>query len=326
MRVPCFFLVLFVALAPSVAVLAQAPESARTMVVVTGAPGTDKFGESFGQWAGRWESAATAAGFTVQRIEPSPDDQVSRERLHSAVLEIVADNPGEAWIVLIGHGTFDGNTARFNLAGPDVSAAEMASWLKPRTQLTVIVNCAASSAPFAAALAGEQRVIVTATRSGFESGFARFGEYLSEALTDPTLDLDKDDQVSLLEMFVAAASRTATFYETEGRLATEHAMIEDNGDGLGTPADWFRGTRVVVRPQEDQAVDGMLANRVFLAPGEAEQQLSAAQRVERDRLEAEIEALRQRKPELGDNEYYEQLEAILLRLARLYFPEGPPDD
>ncbi len=305
----------------------QAPRPNRALVVVTGAPGLPHYEALFGEWADQWQSAGQSAGFRVERIGNPKADRTAREQLQETLeREVAGSATAELWIVLIGHGTFDGNIARFNLTGPDVSATELAEWIAPRTQLTVIINCASACAPFAAALTGERRVIVTATQSGFETNFTRFGRHMVESIADPALDLDKDEQVSLLESFIGAASKTRDFYVADKRLATEHAMLEDNGDGLGTPFDWFRGTRVVVKARENQEADGRLANQVFFFPGELEEQLTAAQRAERERLEGQIESLRARKPAMNEDEYYRLLEPIMLELARLYFPEGTSDD
>ena len=137
--------------------------------------------------------------------------------------------------MLIGHGTFDGKTTKFNLRGPDVTAADLARWLKPFSRPLVVVDTTSCSAPLINTLSGSNRVVVTATRSGYEENFTHFGHFLAEALSDPEADLDKDHQVSLLEAFLTAARQTAEFYKTEGRIATEHALLDDNGDGLGTP-------------------------------------------------------------------------------------------
>ncbi len=305
--------------------LPLAMDESRVLVVVTGAAGANQYESMFEQWARQWTSNAGLAGLRAARIGPPVSGQSPREQLREAV-ESLASDPSvlEAWIVLIGHGTFDGSAARFNLIGPDVSAAELAEWLAPRNRLTVIINCASSSAPFAAALAGSNRMIVTSTSSGFEQNFSRFGRYVAETIVDPDHDLDKDQQVSLLEAFVAAANQTAEFYQSESRLATETAMIEDNGDGLGTPFDWFRGTRIVKQARDKTEPDGRRANQVFFLPSRHEQQLTPGQRAERDRLETMIESLRRQKDEMSEDEYYGQLEIILLNLARMYFPDGDP--
>ena len=175
------------------------------------------------------------------------------------------------WLVLIGHGTFDGREAKFNLRGPDVSAAELADWLKPIKRPLAILDCSSSSGPFVNRLSGEDRVVVTATRSGDEQNFARLGQYLAEAIADPAADLDKDGQVSLLEAFLTAGARTEEFYRTKARLATEHALIDDNGDRLGTPADWFRGIHATKRVKSGAAVDGVARHQLHLIRNDREQ-------------------------------------------------------
>lgn len=302
---------------------ADAPlDESRILLVVTGAGGEPEYASRFGKWADQWEENARRAGVRFMRLGDVADDQPPvRDRLQTAISQL-AEDPSvlEFWIVLIGHGTWDGQTARFNLAGPDVSSDELASWLESRKRLTVVINCSSSSAPFATGLKGPGRMIVTATSNGFEQNFSRFGQFMATAIGEPENDLDKDEQVSLLEAFVAAANQTAGFYESESRLATEHAMIEDNGDGLGTPFQWFRGTRVVKQAEDDAQADGRRANRVFLLPSRQEKMLTPGQRAERDRLESLVESLRRRKDEMPEDEYYRQLEPVLLDLARLYFP------
>ncbi len=162
------------------------------------------------------------------------------------------------------------------------------------------------------------RVVITATRSGYEQNYARFGQYLSEAIADPNADLDKDGQTSLLEAFLMAARGVAEFYESEGRLATEHPLIDDNGDGLGTPADWFLGVRAVKKAKDNASLDGLRAHQFHLLRSESEQKLPTEKRLRRDELERDIAALRDQKSDLGEEEYYRQLETLLLEIARIY--------
>ncbi len=224
------------------------------------------------------------------------------------------------WLVLIGHGTFDGREAKFNLRGPDVADRELAEWLRPFTRPVAVVNCASSSGPFVKQLAAPGRVVITATRSGSEHNYARFGDYLSAAIVDPAADLDKDGQTSLLEAYIAAAHRTEEFYKQEARLATEHALLDDNGDGLGTPADWFQGVRAAKRAKDGALLDGARAHQWCLLLSQREQSMPAELRAKRDRLELEIETLREKKAALTEDEYYSKLELLLLELARLYEP------
>jgi hypothetical protein len=180
------------------------------------------------------------------------------------------------------------------------------------------VDCAAASGPFLKALSGPRRVVITATRSGGEENFAHFGEFLAGAVADPAADLDKDGQTSLLEAFLAAGRRTAEFYEKEGRLATEHALLDDNGDGLGTQADWFRGIRAVKKAADGAALDGLRAHQFHLVRNEAEQKLPPAVRARRDELEMAVAKLRDTKSTMSEDDYYAKLEPLLLEIARLY--------
>jgi hypothetical protein len=289
------------------------------VLVVVGAEGTEDFGKQFRQWHDRWQQAASSgeAAFTSIGVEPERDAS-DRELLEQALSKSSGKSSEALWIVLIGHGTFDGKTARFNLRGPDVSASELAEWLAPVERPLAVINCTSASAPFLQALSGENRVIVTATKSGQEHNFARFGQYMAAAMTDASADLDKDEQTSLLEAFILAAAGVAEFYSSQTRLATEHPLIDDNGDKLGTPADWFRGLRATKSAKDGAALDGLRASQFHLVRSKRERQLPTAARQERDTLEQQLASLRGQKAELPEDDYYRQIEPILLALARLY--------
>ena len=112
-------------------------------------------------------------------------------------------------------------------------------------------------------ISGEKRIVVTATKDGNQYNFARFGRFFSDSLSDETIDLDKDGQTSLLEAFIAASNGVQEFYDSDGRLATEQALLDDNGDSKGTPADWFEGTRAVKKAKSGGLADGLIANQTF---------------------------------------------------------------
>jgi hypothetical protein len=181
-----------------------------------------------------------------------------------------------------------------------------------------VINCASASSPFINALSAPGRVIITATRSGNELNTTRFGGYLAKAVADAAADLDKDGQTSLLEAYLFASRQVEQFYKEEGRLATEHALLDDNGDGLGTPASWFRGVRATKTAANGKSVDGVRAHQLNLVRSEVEQELSAEVRTRRDELEKQISDLIARKGTLEVNTYYRQLESLLLETARLY--------
>ncbi|MFM9966328.1 MAG: hypothetical protein ACKV2Q_34565 [Planctomycetaceae bacterium] len=290
-----------------------------TVLVVVGADGTEEFGKQFRVWANRWESVSKRGGANFAAVGLDVlGSEADREQLKRKLGENSKINSQPLWLILIGHGTFDGKIARFNLRGPDVSAGELAEWLKPVERPIAIINCTSSSGPFLNELSGPNRVVIAATKSGHEYNFARFGDYLSAAINDPKADLDKDEQTSLLEAFLLASSRVTEFYASEGRLMTEHALLDDNGDKLGTPADWFQGVRATKSAKSGAAVDGTRAAQMHLVRSAREEQLSAAHRARRDEIEIELAALRQRKSHLAEDEYLRENEPLLIELARLY--------
>jgi len=291
----------------------------RSLILVLGAPGEPGYAEKFSAWADQWKQAAAKGGLRVSIVGADtnhPEDD--RSRLVKLLRQEVARPDGELWLVFIGHGTFDGRSAKFNLHGPDISADELAVELKPCRRPLVVIQCASASGPFINALSGPDRIIIAATRSGYEENFTRFGGCLAEAIADPAADLDKDGQTSLLEAFLFASREVERFYQEQGRLATEHALIDDNGDGLGTPADWFRGVRAIRTAADGKSVDGVRAHQIHLVRSEAEQQLSPELRARRDELEQELSALRVQKSTLKEDDYYHRLEEILVAMARLY--------
>ena len=302
------------------AVLAADAVPRQSVVVVVGAEGTPEYGAQFREWAGRWQMAAERGGAEFVPIGlAKAGDTSDRDLLKQRMKEAASGAGSEPlWLVLIGHGTFDGKTARFNLRGPDVTPGDLAEWLKDVGRPVAIVNCASCSSPFLNELSGPDRVVVTATKSGFEHNIARFGNSLSSAIINPQADLDKDDQVSLLEAFLMAAAGVREFYAKEGRLETEHALLDDNGDRLGTPPDWFQGIRAVKSAKDGATPDGPRAAQFCLIRSRQEQDLSPAIRTRRDQLEQTLAGLRQRKSELPEAEYLDLLEPLLIELSELY--------
>ena len=288
-----------------------------TVILVVGAPGEAEFGSNFVRQASLWQKASTK-NCQVRTIGLETNQFNDHDQLKKCLEAEPPEGAAALWLVLIGHGTFDGKEARFNLRGPDVSATELALWLKPFHRPLAVIDTSSSSAPFLNKLSATNRVIITATRSGNEQNLTRFGQYFAETLDNPEADLDKDGCISLLESFLMASRKTAEFYKVEGRLATEHALLDDNGDGMGTPADWFRGLRALKKPKENAAVDGLLAQQFHLTPAIADQDLTAQEVAQRNALERAVLLHREKKGNMPEEAYYTELEKLLLLLARSY--------
>jgi hypothetical protein len=198
-------------------------------------------------------------------------------------------------ILLIGHGSFQGGESRFNLPGPDLSAADFEPLLaRLSAQRVVLVNTASASGEFTKVLAGKDRTIVTATKSGLEGNDTEFARYFVEAFTEDKADADKDGRVSVLEAFDYAHREVERFYDQAHRLLTEHAVLAEGG----------------------------MARALFLGPSSEVASSGAkdpklAELVQRRReLEEKIATLRSRKPQMASTDYEDALEKLLVELAK----------
>lgn len=305
-----------------------APQTARSVViVVVGAAGTQEYASEFARWAGLWQQACSQGGaeFIAIGLEESGVSS-DRARLQEVLAQQSGQTTAPLWLVLIGHGTFDGRVARFNLRGSDLSASDLADWLKPIGRPVAVINTTAASAPFMKELSAPGRVVIAATKSGFEHNYARFGQYLAEAIAEPQADLDKDGQTSLLEAYLTASHAVGAFYTAAGRLATEHALLDDNGDGLGTPADWFRGIRPVQKARDDASLDGYRAHQFHIVQSPTETAMPPELRAKRDRIELQIMELRDTKARFSEAQYFSKLEPLLREIAHIYDQAEPSVD
>lgn len=301
----------------SAALLAVESAPTARVIVVVGAEGSAEFAPQFQKWASAWSAAAERSQIPCRVIGLETDGETPDRDLLAQELQKSVSSKVPLWIVLLGHGTFDGKTARFNLRGLDLTPADLKGWLIERTSPVAIINCASCSGPFLTELSGPQRVIITATRSGHEYNFARFGEHLSTAITNPEADLDKDEQTSLLEAYLYACGQLQEYYTRESRLATEHPLLDDNGDRQGTPPDWYAGVRVIKQSKSGAVPDGTAAAQFVLIPSPRDRRLSAALRERRANLEELVASLRRHKAQLPEEEYFQRLEPLLIELSQI---------
>lgn len=283
-----------------------------SVVVVQGASGTEEFGNKFQTQVEAWKTACAKGGVAVEVISGAETTAKLEKRLKDA------DAKKALWLVLIGHGTFDGREAKFSAEGPDFDAKQLGTWLAPLKQEVVVIHNASASGGFIRPLAAKNRVIITSTKSPDEVFYARFGEHFAEAIGGlPDADLDQDRQVSLLEAFIHASKGAATFYENEGRLATEHALIDDNGDAQGTRHEALQPD---AQAGAGVKTDGERAAQLVLVLSDEEKKLTDAQRTKRDSLEVALKKLKEQreKTKMADEVYYVELEKLLRELGEVY--------
>jgi hypothetical protein len=304
-------LVLFLALlVPGVAAAGE-----RYAVLISGVSGEEKYAAQQQKWRAELAAfLATSFAFPDANVVSLDEQSDGSSRATAAnVRRLFGDlrrrltRDDMLMVVLIGHGTFDGTDAKFNLVGPDLSAGEWKALLDGLPGRLVVVNTTASSFPFLEELSRAGRVVITATDSAAQRFATVFPEYFTRALADRSSDLDKNGRVSVWEAFTAASAGVKRHYEQRGALSTERPVLDDNGDRQGREAD---------TPGED----GALARTIYLDPdpgtARADAELAALER-QRLALEKQLEALKARRASMSDAEYQTELEKILVELAKI---------
>lgn len=220
--------------------------------------------------------------------------------------------PDDAFVLmLIGHGTYDGTDYKLNLPGPDITASELAGLLdRIPAKRQLVVNMTSASGASISQLQRADRVVISATRSGNEKNATVFARYWVEALRDPAADADKNESVSALEAFRFADQKTVAYYETQKRLATEHALLEDTGQGEGVRA-----------PSPENGKGQGAARFALLRIGEQQKAAQSPEKLtllkKKEELETSIDKLKYRKAAMPADEYKKSMQALLLELARL---------
>jgi len=279
-------------------------------VTVAGLGGEPEYEQRFSGWAKDIDKVIrTSADAKVDTLY-GPD--ATRAKIQDVFARISREAKPDDLLVLmlIGHGSYDGIDYKINLPGPDLSAVDLAGLLdRVPAKRQLVVNMTSCSGGSRSVLEKPNRVVITATKSGSEKNATIFARYWSEALRDPSADVDKNETISALEAFRYAEQKTAKFYETQKRLATEHPMLEDTGKGEG------------VRAPSAENGEGLVASRLPLlrtgaAQTAANDPVKRGLLVKKDELEQKIDQLKYQKAALAPDAYKQQLTALLLELAK----------
>jgi len=287
----------------------------RYLVIVSGASGEPEYVERYAGWC----DALVEAFTTRMAIDPTHIDVLREgaDEEHASTAEntkrtltalrqkMRADDL--AMIVLIGHGTFDGVEAKFNLVGPDLTSAQWAALLESVPGRIVLVDTTAASFPFLEAVSGPRRIVITATDSAAQRFDTVFPGYFARAFADDAADLDKNGRVSIWEAFLSASLGVRRYYEQRGQIATERPLLDDNGDGQGREAG-------------AEGTDGAEASRTYfdadlgIAAATDEQLILLLQK--RAALQIDAEDLKQRKVLMTPAEYAQEFERLMIDIAR----------
>jgi hypothetical protein len=287
---------------------ALAAPAATFYVTISGLGGEPDYDQRFKMWATDIDgSLKKAAGDSTVVTMQAP----TREQIRARFAQLAAEvKPADAFVLmLIGHGTYDGFDYKFNVPGADITGGELASLLDHiAATRQLVVNMTSASGGSIAALRKPNRIVITATKTGTEKNATVFARYWAEALRDPAADTDKNDSVSALEAFRYAQRKTTESYDSQKRLATEHAVLEDTGKGEGEKAPSaengegkLAGVFTVVRLGANAAAARDPAKRALLD--------------KKEELEQAIDTLKYEKAAIPSDEYRKQLTQLLLQLA-----------
>jgi hypothetical protein len=290
------------------------------LLVVVGLAGDPEHGKTFHAWGNKLAEASERLGVTPDRFiylldSPQPDDRkptgpATRDGVTKALESIAAQaGPDDlVFVTLIGHGTFNGGNARFNLSGPDMGPADFETLLKKiRAKQIVFVNTASASAPFVEELSARGRTVISATRTGGQHFATIFGGYFVDALTSEAADADKNKRISVLEAFLYAKAEVKREYERRGFLPTEQALLDDDGDKEG------------IQEPSMTAKDGKVAAVLSLGTVggynlPADPKLRALH-LERSELERRVESHRLLKESMSPAQYTSELEKLVTAIA-----------
>lgn len=317
----------------------DSPDSTKWAVIITGPTVGEVNQAQFRQWSfSLHDILARDYGYTSDTITMLYDrgppalpggDRVdgasNREGIEQALAELAqqVETGDQITLYLIGHGSGAEEEAKFNIVGPDITGVEFAAMLDQFNQQDiVIVNTTSASYGFSTSLSSEGRVVISSTRSPSERYDPVFSRFFIEALDNRNGDRDKNNRVSMLEAFEYAKSNVDAWYEEQGRLASEHAGLDDNGDAL-----------FALNPTVD-ATDGRLAEIAYIdTPVDDTANLSPEARelkAQMQDIERSVFILRGSKQDFLEDDYWQQMEGLLVDLARATgrFNEvaGIPDD
>jgi len=316
-----------VALFPLPASLFPLPAQSQThVVIVSGLGGDKKYTESFAKLASTFADAANKRfGIPESEVLWFGEDSVSKKpyfkgqstkaNVERAMTQLASRAAAgeQVIVVLIGHGSGEGDDSKISIPGPDLTARDFSALLRRfTTQKVAFVNLTSASGDMLPVVSAPNRVVITATKSAFERNESHFAEYFIDALTKDVADIDKDGRISLFEAFTYAVAETKRLYENDTRLQTEHAQLDDMGAKAG------------VNDPDGRTGQGMLARRFFLdgglvaragAPGSNDPQLAGLYK-DKFALEDRIQQLRAKKTSMTPEAYDDALEELLVQLAR----------
>ena len=276
-------------------------------LIIRGVAGSPEHENKFDKWTvGTQKALVDKFGFSADRVIVLSDKKSAQAEIQKAFATLKQQlKPADMFFLFfIGHGSGEDGTYKFNISGPDYTADDYNKLLSTLSvgRIVIVLGTPASGGAIDK-FAGKNRVVVAATRSGQEGNDIVFYDYFLEALQSPAADEDKDQKISVWEAFKYAVSGTERFYKEEGRLATEHPQISDNG-----------GDKVGITVKDPPLIARSTSFQVDRPIVSSDPKLQALLNQKKE-LEQKIEALRINKDSMPPEQYDKQMETVLVDLA-----------
>lgn len=292
-------------------------------VIIIGSGGDDLFRERFEAWGNRLEKVLVdSMGREKEQVNllmPGAERNSDLETIRKVFAELKDKHPADRdlFIYLIGHGTFLRREAKLQIPGDDLAAEELNALIDGvPARNVVVINAASTGAAFINVLTGPKRVIASATKSAYEENAPDYMAWFLTALEQGSADTNRDQRISIWEAAQQASALTSSFYKNEGLLATEHAILDDNGDGLGTRLHLDPELEPEVRANENP--DGALARNIFIKGFTFPKAAPQALIDEYLSLMGQVEAFTKDKSKSRNQSYYRSLESMMLKAAKLH--------
>lgn len=270
-------------------------DSEKSCVIITGLGGIQEYEENFQKWG---ESVERLCREQMKaQVTVVNGSRQRRDEVLAAFKQVSASSAGDVWFFLIGHANFDSRNYKFNIKGPDLTGDDLKRFFDSLgSRNRYIVLATSTSGVLLPILAGPRRVVLSATRSARERHPPLFMSFFLEGAESAEADRNKDGRVSLEEIFAYAEAGVESWYSEKSRIQTEHPVLQE-------PDDTVRMARFAY---------------LSTPPERAYRSLEARELAKnRVGLEREIEALKLRKPEMQEADYYGELQRFLVELATL---------
>tara|TARA_B110000483_G_scaffold226488_1_gene287221 strand:- start:37603 stop:38580 length:978 start_codon:yes stop_codon:yes gene_type:complete len=266
------------------------------MIIVSGLGGDVRFQANFNGQARQLYDAAISLGLDESQVQLLSNDDANKKNIISAISSINSSSEDFIQVHLIGHGSFDGIHYKFNVPGPDITDTELADELNELAGTQMVALMSSSSGAAMERLRGDNRLVITATKSGLQKNASVFSRFWAEGADRNNTDLNKNEIISVAELYSYTSERVRDYYESEGLIASEASLFESPP---GINADLFNISRI-----------GQLAKAVLSVQAEA---LIA----ERANVEVKLSELSSRRQALSDDDYFAELQDLMLELGLL---------